>query len=63
VGNLGGFVGPNVVGYVKQVTGSYEGGIWFLAGMMTVAVVIVLSMGMGKKEPAQQVALQSGTTG
>ena len=31
VGNLGGFVGPTVMGIVKDYTGSYRGGLWFLA--------------------------------
>jgi MFS transporter, ACS family, tartrate transporter len=63
VGNLGGFVGPTVLGKIKTVTGSFEGGIWFLAAMMVLAVVIVLTLFVTKKEPAEQVALQGGTTG
>ena len=62
VGNLGGFVGPNVVGYVKETTGSYQGGIWFLATMMAVAVAIVLVL-FAKKEPKPEPVLTPGTTG
>ncbi len=32
VGNLGGFIGPYAVGYLKDVTGSYKAGMLFLAG-------------------------------
>jgi MFS transporter, ACS family, tartrate transporter len=58
VGNLGGFVGPTVLGKVETMTGSFVGGIWFLAAMMAIAVVVVLSLGFGKKEPASTPALQ-----
>jgi ACS family tartrate transporter-like MFS transporter len=42
VGNLGGFVGPMVMGQVQEVTGSFTGALWFLGGMMGLSVVIVL---------------------
>ena len=32
VGNLGGFVGPYIVGYLKDATGDYRAAMWFLAG-------------------------------
>jgi ACS family tartrate transporter-like MFS transporter len=63
VGNLGGFVGPNVVGYVKEATGSYEGGIWFLATMMAIAVVVVFFLFSTKNEPKPEPVLTPGTTG
>ncbi len=49
-GNLGGFVGPKVLGKVEQLTGSFSGGIWFLSGMMVVSTVIILMIGLGKSE-------------
>jgi ACS family tartrate transporter-like MFS transporter len=44
VGNLGGFFGPAIMGYVKQVTGSYAGSLWFLCGSMVLTAVIVFSL-------------------
>jgi ACS family tartrate transporter-like MFS transporter len=41
VGNLGGFVGPYLVGFVKQ-RGSFEGGLYTLAGSLILSSVIVL---------------------
>ena len=32
IGNLGGFVGPYVLGWLKDTTGTYEAGLYFLAG-------------------------------
>jgi MFS transporter, ACS family, tartrate transporter len=34
LGNLGGFVGPWLFGYLKTVTGRYDAGLWVLAGCM-----------------------------
>jgi len=44
VGNLGGFLGPTVIGYVQHMTGSYVGGIYFLCASMMVTVVILVSL-------------------
>ena len=44
VGNLGGFVGPFVVGFVKEATKSFTGGVLYLAGSALVAAVLVLML-------------------
>ena len=41
VGNLGGFVGPYVMGYISTATGSFDAGILFLAACMVVSALIV----------------------
>jgi len=43
-GNLGGFVGPYIVGYLKDRTGSYFAGILYLSGSALVASMLVLSL-------------------
>jgi ACS family tartrate transporter-like MFS transporter len=55
VGNLGGALGPAVLGVVKEVTQSYERGILFLAVSMTVSATIVLALGLGRREPSKAV--------
>lgn len=50
VGNLGGQVGPYVMGKVESVTGSFVGGIYFLAASMAVCTAIVFFLGLGRKE-------------
>lgn len=40
-GGLGGFFLPTIVGVVKQMTGSYSGGLALLSGMSVVAVVLL----------------------
>jgi ACS family tartrate transporter-like MFS transporter len=50
VGNLGGFVGPYVLGYVEKMTGSFQGGIHFLCTSMFVSATIILLLGLGRRE-------------
>ena len=47
IGNIGGFVGPNIVGYVKQATGHFESGMLVLAFTLLVAGFLSLTI---KKE-------------
>lgn len=44
VGNLGGFLGPTVVGKVKTLTGSYDIGIYFLATTCLISACVVFAM-------------------
>jgi ACS family tartrate transporter-like MFS transporter len=39
IGSLGGFVGPTLVGYVREASGGFTGGLLFLAGLLVVAGV------------------------
>jgi ACS family tartrate transporter-like MFS transporter len=40
VGNLGGFFGPTMVGWAKDYTGSFAGGLYALAGFALMSAVI-----------------------
>jgi ACS family tartrate transporter-like MFS transporter len=54
VANLGGFLGPTVVGYLKQATGSYATAMGFLSmGLVMTAIVI---MGISRSIPAPKPA-------
>jgi MFS transporter, ACS family, tartrate transporter len=44
VANIGGFVGPTVVGYVRDATGSFAAGLWLLAAGLVVGAVITLCL-------------------
>jgi ACS family tartrate transporter-like MFS transporter len=46
-GNLGGWVGPSVVGFVKQATGEYRYGLWYLSGSVIVSAIIIVCLGIG----------------
>jgi ACS family tartrate transporter-like MFS transporter len=45
VGNLGGFAGPYLMGWAREVTGSYAVGLAILAASMAIAAVLVLALG------------------
>ena len=47
IGNIGGFVGPFAVGWVRQATGSFEVALLALAGVLVVAAAIALSLPAG----------------
>src|SRR5271170_6332991 len=53
VGNLGGYFGPSIVGWVRDVTGSFAGGLYALAGFAVMsAVVSLLSLNFQRPAPA-----------
>jgi ACS family tartrate transporter-like MFS transporter len=44
VGNLGGFVGPTVVGYIKQATGDYAGAVTVLGCALVILACLALTL-------------------
>ncbi|HEY6167683.1 MAG TPA: MFS transporter [Verrucomicrobiae bacterium] len=50
VGNLGGFLGPYVLGKVQSVTGSFVGGVYYLACSMLVSATMIFLLGLGRQE-------------
>ncbi len=42
IGNLGGFAGPAMIGWVKDQTGSYAGGLYFVAGLLVISAITTL---------------------
>ncbi len=50
IGNLGGFLGPYVLGKVQALTGSFVGGIYFLCSSMALSAAIVFSLAFERKE-------------
>jgi MFS family permease len=44
VGVFGGFVGPSIMGIVKDWTGSYDGGLVVMSGFLFVAMILALTM-------------------
>lgn len=51
VGNLGGAVGPALMGKIKTATGSFSGGFYFLGCSMLLASIIVYFLGLGSRKP------------
>jgi ACS family tartrate transporter-like MFS transporter len=42
LGNLGGLIGPNVVGWLRDTTGNFEAGLWALSGFALISAVFTL---------------------
>ncbi|CAH2601533.1 putative tartrate transporter [Rhodovastum atsumiense] len=45
VGNLSGFAGPYAMGWIRDATGSFAGGLLLIAGLAILAMMIVLVLG------------------
>ena len=44
VGNLGGFIGPYAMGYIRDTTGSFHGGLVFLVGCLLAAAGLLIAL-------------------
>ncbi|WP_174508650.1 MFS transporter [Klebsiella oxytoca] len=51
IGNLGGFVGPMMIGVIRQQTDSYTWGLYFVAGLLTLSAMIVLILSIKGNKP------------
>jgi MFS transporter, ACS family, tartrate transporter len=51
IGNLGGFVGPAMIGWIKEVTGSFLGGLYFVCALLLVSAVLTLVVARSLQRP------------
>ncbi|KIL98561.1 Nitrate/nitrite transporter [Paramagnetospirillum magnetotacticum MS-1] len=49
IGNLGGFAGPAMIGWIKDLTGSFMGGLYFVAGLLAVSAVTTLLLARSQR--------------
>ena len=49
VGNLGGFVGPYVIGWIKEMTGGFRGGLFVVGVFMVLSGIMALVVGREMK--------------
>lgn len=52
IGNLGGFVGPTMIGWIKDQTGSFVGGLYFVAALLVLSAVLTLVLSRTLVKPA-----------
>ncbi|WP_206957084.1 MFS transporter [Trinickia acidisoli] len=52
IGNLGGFVGPFVIGWLKHRTGSYAAGLYFVGATLAVSAIVTLLLSAKSGRPA-----------
>ncbi len=48
-GNLGGFVGPYVIGWLSSRTGAYSGGLWSMAIAVFLSGLVVLMVRLPRR--------------
>jgi ACS family tartrate transporter-like MFS transporter len=49
LGNLGGFVGPLMMGYLVTRTRSFTAGLLYLVGSLCLSGILMLAVGAGKR--------------
>jgi MFS transporter, ACS family, tartrate transporter len=54
VGNLGGFVGPYMMGWVEHTTGSFVGGLVVLSAALMLGAALIFSMDVGRATPVHR---------
>lgn len=62
IGNLGGFIGPFLIGWMKQRWGSYTGGLMAVGALLALsaAAMLALSAALARREPEQNAARLAG---
>ena len=51
IGLLGGFLGPYVMGFMQDATGSKLSGLWFIVGMCIIGALLSLMLKRGAEKP------------
>jgi ACS family tartrate transporter-like MFS transporter len=54
LGNLGGFVGPLIMGYLVNRTHSFTAGLLYLVGSLSLSGLLMLGVGVGRRSLPQQ---------
>jgi ACS family tartrate transporter-like MFS transporter len=52
IGNLGGFFGPSMMGWLRDMTGGYSGGLLVLAGALLLEAVLVITLKLPTDQPS-----------
>lgn len=53
VGLFGGFLGPYVMGFMEETTGSKLSGLWFIVAMCTIGALLTRKLKRGTEDPAK----------
>jgi ACS family tartrate transporter-like MFS transporter len=52
VGNLGGFFGPYLIGFIRSVTGGFKGSMLVLGAFLSISGLLILLVRQLKEEPS-----------
>ncbi len=56
IGNLGGFVGPAMIGWIKDTTGSFAGGLYFVAALLALSAALTVVVARTLNRPSSEAA-------
>ena len=59
IGNLGGFAGPAMIGWIKDQTGSFAGGLYFVAGLLLMSAVLTFLLSRSQHAKPSPASVQS----
>jgi ACS family tartrate transporter-like MFS transporter len=59
IGNLGGFAGPYLIGWIKDQTGSFRGGLYAVAGLLLVSALLTLILAHSQQRAARSAVSSS----
>lgn len=57
IGNLGGFVGPAMIGWIKDLTGSFQGGLFFVAALLLISAALTLILARSQRQTTSAAAV------
>ncbi len=52
IGNIGSAVSPLLIGILRDATGSFSSGLWFVAGLLIVGALVLTRIPMSAREDA-----------
>jgi ACS family tartrate transporter-like MFS transporter len=61
LGNLGGFVGPYLIGYVREATGGFKGSLLTIAGLLLCGAALAVGLRRSPANPAARMGVSPTT--
>jgi len=55
IGNVGSAVSPLLIGILRDATGSFSSGLWFVAGLLVVGALVLTRIPMTRQESRESV--------
>jgi ACS family tartrate transporter-like MFS transporter len=53
IGNLGGFAGPFMIGWIRELTGSFTGGLLFVAGLLVLSAILTIFLAFSSRPSSE----------
>ncbi|KFC95193.1 MFS transporter [Leminorella grimontii] len=57
IGNLGGFAGPTIIGWLKETTGDFSAALYCVAGMLVISALLTLLVDFNRRRQEKRASL------